>query len=160
MYKSFLIIIISAITFSSAISQRVYKTPSGKRYHLKTCKMVENVSNELICIEEIEKYHLTPCKICKPPVKNKINFQGPRATPIGKAKTVQCKGITKSGNRCEHMTSLANGYCYQHTEQNSGTKKIKEIKNSSSVYYCGARTKSGGTCKRKVKKGEKCYQHK
>ena len=28
--------------------------------------------------------------------------------------TVQCKGLTKSGTRCKHMTRIANGYCFQH----------------------------------------------
>jgi len=30
------------------------------------------------------------------------------------ATRVQCKGITKSGNRCKRMTDNSNGYCFQH----------------------------------------------
>ncbi|WP_350028985.1 DUF5763 domain-containing protein [Flavobacterium terrisoli] len=32
----------------------------------------------------------------------------------GQSQTVQCKGTTKKGTRCKHMTSIANGYCFQH----------------------------------------------
>ena len=39
-------------------------------------------------------------------------------TPQGQSTTVQCKGTTKAGTRCKHMTSIANGYCYQHQPNN------------------------------------------
>lgn len=34
--------------------------------------------------------------------------------PQQKNGTVQCKGTTKKGTQCKHMTSIANGYCFQH----------------------------------------------
>jgi len=45
-------LIISIIAFLlllsiSAKSQTVYKTPSGQKYHLATCRMVKNVSEEI-----------------------------------------------------------------------------------------------------------------
>ena len=33
-------------------SQNVYKTPYGKKYHLASCRMVENVSSKLVDAKE------------------------------------------------------------------------------------------------------------
>lgn len=93
-------------------AQTVYKTPSGKKYHLATCSSVKNVSQE-ISKAQARELGLEPCKICKP---ENIYASSSPAVPKaqGVSNTVQCKGMTKSGNRCKHMTSIANGYCYQH----------------------------------------------
>ena len=95
----------------SVKAQTVFKTPSGKKYHLSTCRMVKNVSEE-ITTEKAMELGLEPCKICNP-----ADIYG--SAPIvhkaqGQNITVQCKGLTKAGTRCKHMTSIANGYCYQH----------------------------------------------
>ena len=93
-------------------AQTVYKTPSGAKYHLATCRMVKNVSEE-ITVAKARELGLQPCKICSPQ-----NIYGAAITPANKAQgqneTVQCKGLTKAGTRCKHMTKIANGYCYQH----------------------------------------------
>jgi hypothetical protein len=107
------IILIFFILLSGGIkSQDVYKTPSGKKYHLSTCKMVENVSDK-ITIEEALQLGLSPCLICKPPVSDTKQVV-PFKQPQGKDETSQCKGYTKAGTRCKHMTSIGNGYFYQH----------------------------------------------
>ena len=93
-------------------SQTVYKTPSGAKYHLASCRMVNNVSKELPISEAIQ-LGLEPCKICKPPVLDLLS-KSPTKRTSGESNTVQCKGITKDGTRCKHMTSIANGYCFQH----------------------------------------------
>lgn len=95
----------------SANGQSIYKTPSGKKYHLGTCRMVENVS-EKITPEKAKELGLEPCKICKP-VISALRFSTENKA-VGKSKTVQCGGTTKSGARCKHKTSIANGYCFQH----------------------------------------------
>lgn len=91
--------------------QTVYKTPSGNKYHLATCRTVKNVSEE-ISVNEAVKLGLQPCKICRP-----VNIYT-AAVSIGKAKgegtSVQCLGLTKTGARCRHMTRIGNGYCFQH----------------------------------------------
>jgi hypothetical protein len=73
--------------------------------------MVKNVSEEISTAKAME-LGLQSCKICKPE-----NIYG-NAMIIHKAQgqtnTAQCKGLTKAGTRCKHMTSIANGYCYQH----------------------------------------------
>ncbi len=105
----FLFNFVSIITIHA---QSVYKTPSGTKYHLSTCRMVENVSGK-ITIQEAIRLHLSPCKICKPPVTESNQFT-PQKSPQGKKETSRCKGYTKDGVRCKHMTSIGNGYCYQH----------------------------------------------
>lgn len=99
----------------NAFGQIVYKTPSGTKYHLGSCRMVENVSKKLANAEDIAKYHLTPCKICKPPnltaLSTDLSFTN---KAVGESESVQCKGKTKKGTRCKHKTKIANGYCYQH----------------------------------------------
>ena len=95
----------------SAKAQSVYKTPSGAKFHLATCRMVNNVSKQ-ISISEAVTMGLAPRKICKPLASSQ------NLLPITKAKgeniMVQCSGITKAGSRCLHRTSIANHYCFQH----------------------------------------------
>lgn len=100
------------ITFNA---QSVFKTPSGKKYHLGTCRMLNNVSQEISLSTAVE-LGLEPCKICNPGFGN-ISTNEPIKHPSGEKNTVQCKAMTKSGMRCRHMTSIANGYCFQHNPE-------------------------------------------
>ena len=96
----------------SSQSQTVYKTPSGAKFHLESCRMVTNVS-KAISISDALDLGLTSCKICKPPTVQKANnFVSKSAKGTGN--TVQCKGKTQKGTRCKHKTSIGNGYCFQH----------------------------------------------
>ena len=105
--------IICFIFFSLTVkSQTVYKTPSGAKYHVASCRMVKNVSQKLTLNDALQK-GLTPCKICKPYTSSNAHFYQQK-TAKGESNTVQCKGKTKSGSRCKHRTSIANGYCFQH----------------------------------------------
>ncbi|MBW8683860.1 DUF5763 domain-containing protein [Chitinophaga rhizophila] len=92
-------------------SQSVYKTPYGKKYHTADCRMVKNVSQQL-SLSEARRLHLEPCLICHPETEKAAVL--PRKKPAGTGATVRCNGITKKGTRCKHMTSIANGYCFQH----------------------------------------------
>jgi len=104
----FLAVLISAKPLSA---QTVYKTPSGAKYHTATCHTVKNVS-QAITLQQAVEMGLEPCKICKPPASY---GSGPTTKPPqGEGQTVQCKGKTKAGTRCKHMTRIANGYCFQH----------------------------------------------
>jgi hypothetical protein len=98
-------------------AQTVYKTPYGSKYHTANCRTVKNVS-EAITLFEAAKLGLQPCKVCKP------EELPPQRLIPGKAKgtketTTQCKGKTKAGKRCQHMTTIGNGYCFQHQPQKS-----------------------------------------
>ena len=107
MLKIFVLLLLSV----SAKAQTVFKTPSGVKYHLATCRMVKNVSEE-ITVSKARELGLQPCKICSPQ-----NIYAAGVSPHkaqGQSETVQCNGLTKAGSRCKHKTSIANGYCYQH----------------------------------------------
>jgi hypothetical protein len=103
------ILLALALSFTGN-GQTVYKTPSGEKYHTANCHTVKNVSEQL-SVEEAVKLGLEPCKICKPAG----SYSTPQTKkPQGEGTTVQCKGTTKVGTRCKHMTRIANGYCFQH----------------------------------------------
>ena len=110
--KKYIVTLIVFLFSFSINAQTVFKTPSGAKYHLASCRMVKNVSEE-ITISKARKLGLEPCKICQPD-----NIYSSTVPIIHKAQgqnqTVQCNGLTKAGIRCKHMTSIANGYCYQH----------------------------------------------
>jgi len=156
----YLIFFTSFVLHISCDAQNIYKTPSGKKYHLSSYRMVENVSKKLLGNDDISKYNLTPCKICKPSSANRyVSSYSSSNKAVGTSSSVRCKGYTKKRTRCKHKTRLANGYCYQHTKQNSSSKTKYSSYSNSITPTCGARTKSGGNCKRKVKGDGHCFQH-
>jgi len=111
--KTYLPKLLIALLFSLSVKgQTVYKTPSGQKYHLATCRTVKNVSEE-ITVTQAKELGLQPCKVCKP---ESIYAAGSSTTKKaqGQGETTQCLGTTKSGTRCRHMTRIANGYCFQH----------------------------------------------
>jgi len=99
----------------NSFSQKIYKTPSGTKYHLGSCRMVNNVAEE-VSLQRALDLGLGPCRICKPNAINTNQLHSSN-TPQGAKSTMQCKGITKAGTRCRHRTSLANGFCYQHNPE-------------------------------------------
>ena len=104
-------IIFLLLISTSLKAQAVYKTPSGAKYHTATCHTVKNVS-EKITVDKAIELGLQPCKICKPTIISSTNPTSKK--PQGEGTTAQCKGLTKAGTRCKHMTRIANGYCFQH----------------------------------------------
>ncbi len=58
--------------------QDLYKTPSGEKYHLSSCRMVVNVSKKLVNEDDLAKSNLQPCKICNPPARRSLvnNYSG------------------------------------------------------------------------------------
>jgi hypothetical protein len=113
MKKVTLFAAILLLTSVVANAQKIYKTPSGAKYHLGSCRMVQNVSEE-ISFERAAELGLQPCKICKPKDFTGLGLTPQKNKAQGQSQTVQCKGTTKKGTRCKHMTSIANGYCFQH----------------------------------------------
>ena len=105
-------IIILLLLSASLKAQTVYKTPSGAKYHTANCHTVKNVS-EAITISQAIELGLQPCKICKPASVAPQNLVSSKPQGTG-TQTTQCKGLTKAGTRCKHMTRIANGYCFQH----------------------------------------------
>ncbi|RZJ28858.1 MAG: hypothetical protein EOO48_08915 [Flavobacterium sp.] len=97
------------------LGQTVYKTPSGKKYHTAGCHMVKNTS-EAISISDAKALGLEPCKICKPD-SGARKTTAEETTSGENAVSSQCKGRTKAGTKCRHMTKIGNGYCFQHQSQ-------------------------------------------
>ncbi len=113
MMKQYILQLLIVLSFYSSLNaQTVYKTPSGAKYHLASCHTVKNVS-EALTIEQALKAGLAACKICKPGVGKEALTSTKKAAGQSSA-TVQCKGLTKAGNRCKHNTSIGNGFCFQH----------------------------------------------
>lgn len=118
--KHLLALFITLFSFTLQ-AQKVYKTPSGERYHTATCKSVKNVSEE-IEITKAKKLGLTPCKICNPNngtanfVSNSDSSLGIKSNEVKGENSVasQCKGTTQKGNRCKNKTKNKNGYCHHH----------------------------------------------
>jgi hypothetical protein len=96
-----LLLLIGVCAHLYSAGQTVYKTPSGKKYHLESCRMVKNVSEE-IAIKAALKLGLGPCGICKPPKSYGKTKSTHKAQ--GTDKGVQCKGMTRAGTRCKHFT--------------------------------------------------------
>lgn len=87
------------------------------------------------------------------------------------SESIQCKGITKKGERCKNKTLNLIGYCYRHEAQNdtyTPRSNVTDVKtystepargNSHSV-QCSGTTKSGNRCKRMTTSSSgRCYQH-
>jgi hypothetical protein len=101
----------------STNSQSVYRTPSGTKYHLSTCRMIKNVSHK-ISYQQAAELDLSPCKICKPKNVSAQSFANDTKVGAKEAKgiseTKQCRGMTKNRARCRHKTRNVNGFCAQH----------------------------------------------
>jgi hypothetical protein len=93
-------------------AQVFYKTPFGKKFHLANCSTVKNVSEE-ITFGQATKLGLEPCLVCHPETLLSAAVQTTQKAQ-GQSSTVRCKGLTKAGSQCRHMTRIANGYCFQH----------------------------------------------
>ena len=106
---SFLLVFIGLNTQA----QTVYKTPKGQKYHLSTCRTVNNISKSLSVKQALER-GLEPCKICKPPYNASLMTNSPTKTTPGEGQKTQCNGKTKKGTRCKHLTAIGNKYCFQH----------------------------------------------
>ncbi len=174
-------LVILALLYSDVcLSQTVYKTPSGEKYHTKHCRHIENTNHNMTMTEAITKYGLSPCSQCNPPYNPSLTVSKSSVNDDYKCESQQCKGYAKTTKtRCRHSTRNCNGYCANHDPTNNSRIKqgdyrvdnrlglVPSIKkatpsNRSSIntYVCGAMTKTGGNCKRKVKGGGYCYQHK
>jgi hypothetical protein len=98
-------------------AQSVYRTPSGTKYHLSTCRMIKNVSHK-ISYEQAAELGLLACKICTPKEVSALGFASKirvgSKEAKGESETQQCRGLTKKSMRCKHLTRNVNGYCAQH----------------------------------------------
>jgi methylphosphotriester-DNA--protein-cysteine methyltransferase len=116
------------ITFSilftnSLISQTVYTTKTGEKYHKENCKFLKYSKRETT-IKKAKELGFKSCKVCKPILENTkstknstlLKLTSNKNTPSNKKRVtaIQCSGKTKSGKRCKRKTKNNNGKCYQH----------------------------------------------
>lgn len=106
----FLFILFLSVNLSA---QTVYKTPSGSKYHLSSCRMVKNVSSSL-SLDKALQSGLTSCSICKPPVRQTLGIISKPKKTAGVNSQNRCYAITKSGSRCKRHTRSGNNFCFQH----------------------------------------------
>jgi endonuclease G len=78
--------------------------------------------------------------------------------------SVQCKGITQSGERCQNKTLNVSGYCYLHESQQGNNiinqSEPKKADRRSTSVQCSGTTQAGSRCKRMTySPNGRCYQH-
>ena len=106
----FLLLLLISVNLSA---QTVYKTPSGSKYHLSSCRMVKNVSSSS-SVDQALRSGLTSCGICKPPDRQSLGIiSKPKKTP-GVNSTNRCPAMTQKGFRCKRNTTIGNDFCFQH----------------------------------------------
>lgn len=97
------IIVVSVLLFFGlsfkALSQTVYTSPKGEKYHTADCRLSGEASP--VKIADAKKAGKGACDICKP-------------NELGKAKLNRCDGKTADGTRCKRMTANKNKKCFQH----------------------------------------------
>lgn len=119
-----LLLFILSIAFSSSVlSQTVYTTKTGEKYHKESCRYLKYSKKETT-IDKAKVLGYSACGVCKPTkentkessnaASNAITPKAENRTPKKKAIATQCTGKTKTGKRCKRKTKNANGRCYQH----------------------------------------------
>jgi hypothetical protein len=108
------------LTFISVIclSQTVYITKTGKKYHQQSCNYLRSSSIPIELSEAINR-GLGACRVCVPAQEpNKPNQKPnspstPREIPKQTPQTNRCSAITKAGTQCSRAPR-SNGLCWQH----------------------------------------------
>ncbi|MFK7750884.1 MAG: hypothetical protein AB8B65_21015 [Kordia sp.] len=120
--KNIVVLIVIFLVSSSVISQTVYTTKSGSKYHKSSCKYLKDSRKEFT-IKKAESLGFTACEICKSTTKNissksvenKERAKSPEKPKTNKRKTAsQCRGKKKSGERCQNQTKNIDKRCYLH----------------------------------------------
>ncbi len=102
----------------SGVSQTVYKTKNGKKYHQDKCSYLRSGSIP-IEVSEALKRGLGACSVCAPPQESSKppqqpnNPSAPRETPKQSPQSNRCNAITKAGLQCSRAPR-SNGLCWQH----------------------------------------------
>lgn len=120
--KTLLISFLWLIFTFVAVSQTVYVTKTGKKYHESGCGSLSSSSFSLTLDEAIQQGY-TPCKRCNPPTtvsgktSNEIKTVVPQTTKKTKEKNTyssRCIATTKKGTQCKRNAEPGSNYCWQH----------------------------------------------
>lgn len=84
---------------SKVVSQTVYCSAKGEKYHTADCKLSGDADG--MTFAAAKKAGKAGCGMCKPDLHMKD-------------KLAQCKGKTGDGTQCKRMTSNKAGVCFQH----------------------------------------------
>lgn len=123
MKRHVLLFILLLITVVSQ-AQTVYKTRTGEKYHVQSCRYLKSSFETTVAQAKAEG--LTACSVCRPSSGNSTaassstyhsngsNQTSSSSSYSSSSGSVQCSGTTKAGARCKRMTTNSNGRCYQH----------------------------------------------
>lgn len=113
------------LLLGNVFSQTVYKTKTGKKYHLENCGYLSKSKIE-ISLSDAMAQGLTACSKCNPPSKTENTPKSTQTAPQQQntapttpksTQSTQCTATTKAGTRCKRMTKSPNGLCFQHGGQ-------------------------------------------
>ena len=100
------------------LSQTVYITKTGKKYHKEKCSYLRSSSIPTELSEALNR-GLGACSICNPPQESNqppqkpITPSTPREIPKQIPQSNRCTAITKAGTQCSRAPR-SNGLCWQH----------------------------------------------
>lgn len=93
-----------------SLSDTVYVTETGKRYHTEDCWYLKYSKRE-VTLKEAQSFGYTPCKVCKPKGKaiegsaKKAKRESSRSVKKRKIKqgvtSTRCRATTQKGSQCK-----------------------------------------------------------
>jgi hypothetical protein len=120
LFKRILCVIIFLQISRVGYAQTVFISKNDNRYHKFTCGFLAQSKDSILLDSAISKAY-SECRVCIPssntvPVQRSRPVNNVYTTPPSNRSTssTQCTGYTKSGRRCQRMTTNSNGRCYQH----------------------------------------------
>lgn len=123
MKKSITFIVFAFLLFSSyqeIISQTVYITKTGKKYHSVDCSSLRRSSIPIELKDAINRGY-DACSKCNPPElsSNKTTVKE-KSSSVEKSSTKstvtsgRCQATTKKGTQCKRNARAGSKYCWQH----------------------------------------------
>jgi hypothetical protein len=100
------------------LSQNVYITKTGKKYHQERCSYLRSSSIPVELSEALNR-GLGACSVCAPPQEPNKPQQipnsptAPKQIPKQTPQSNRCSAVTKAGNQCSRAPR-SNGLCWQH----------------------------------------------
>ncbi len=131
MKKLFKLLILSVFMTSTinVFAQTVYKSKSESKYHLLSCRYLEQ-SHDSLDLSVAIKNGLSPCSKCTPPTKVGQSTKSNAPMEMGKTDMnqqmnsstkvtdKQCIFVMKDGKRCTGEVEAGSKYCQMHVKKN------------------------------------------
>jgi hypothetical protein len=119
MYRLTCFLILVAIA-TSAFSQTVYITKTGKSYHVKGCTSLRKSAIPIELSEAIARY--SPCRNCNPPTEvegaamSSLKSKSAATSSRKEQSSGRCQARTKKGTQCSRRAQPGSKYCWQHNK--------------------------------------------